>query len=148
MLDTSYSTIIGAVIGAAIGSILSFILGLVMFNKQLSKETNFLWLQKIEKIIFFIGKLIHELEITLKSSKDFFLNPDPYYQRNHPQGIYFEDRDYSYKKQNNNQLLDVDFYINFQNLKLFMQIYTPNFNDQVINLENKIIEVNPMLHEA
>lgn len=142
--------IIGAVIGGLLGAVGSFILGLIIFYKQLNQDRHFLWMQKIEQIFLITHKLLHRLEIILKSQNEFFLDPEKYYHREHPEGEYFENYDdyFEYKKNKNGLIFEVEFYEDFELLKSYVLMFLPIFSEDIIQIEKKILEVNPMLHVA
>ena len=143
-------SVVGAIIGGLIGAVSSFALGFIIFCKQLNKERSFTQLQKIEKIILLINKLLHRVEIILKSQKAFFLNPDKYYQRDHPEGEYFENYDdyYEYEKNTNGQIFKVKFYEDFEILKSYVLMFLPKFTEKINQIESEVLEVNPLLYLA
>ena len=149
-IDQIPSFLISTCIGALLGAAFSFLLGFILFNMQLNKDRRFVQLQKIEKIILLINNLLHRIEIILKSRKAFFANPYIYYQRDHPESEYFENYDdyYEYEKNTTGQLFKVKFYEDIERLKSYILMFLPKFAEKIIQIENKILEVNPMLNLA
>src|SRR6476620_3052755 len=78
-----------AVIGAIGGAIVAGVFSLWVLYQQIREGRKLILLDKIEKINLIIDRLLHSLEIVLKSKRDFFLDPEKYYHRDHPEGEYF-----------------------------------------------------------
>lgn len=149
-IDQIQPSVIGAVIGGLIGAVSSFALGFMIFCKQLKKERYFAQLQKIEKIILLINKLLHRVTVILKSKKGFFRDPEKYSHRDHSEGKYFENYEdyYEHEDDTDGQIFKVNFYDDFQLLKSYILMFLPKYTGIINQIESDILKVNPSLNFA